>query len=367
MIAITTQNFAPDIGGMQAYLTGLADALAQKGHTVSVYCDAPRQASARCVPFDREYEMVRFGGPPPWRRWRKARAVARRILSGAVSAVVADSWKSIEYLPHGTKSHTRIVCLAHGAEFLVQPQSAKGRRIGSALAKADLVAANSRFTAELVRPFLKRSADLAVVMPGVNAPLGAAAEYRTKQADSQRLISIARLDPYKGIDAVLRVLPQLRKAFPQLRYDIIGDGKDRERLIAMQRDLGIADIVRFHGRASEQQKSELLNDACLFVLPNRDESGEVEGFGLVFAEASAFGLPCIGGNSGGVSDAIVDGKTGLLVDGCREDEIEAALRRLLTDHGLAEAMARAAHARFWAEFAWPAAIGRFEKVLRLAQ
>jgi phosphatidylinositol alpha-1,6-mannosyltransferase len=98
-------------------------------------------------------------------------------------------------------------------------------------------------------------------------------------------------------------------------------------------------------------------------MPNRREPGSVEGFGIVFLEASAFGLPSIAGADGGTGDAVLDGRTGLVVDAEAERNVVDALNQLLRDRATLETMGRAAHFRFWHEFAWEAAIKRFEDAL----
>ena len=363
MILITTQNFLPDIGGIQIYLTGLADALAKRGHNLSIFCDAHRDSE----PFDKKkpYEIVRFAGPKPWQRWRKGQAVARRLRRGGVRAVIADSWKSLERLPASVLGNTSVICIAHGAEFLVPADSPKWRRIARVLAKANIVAANSDFTGELVRPFLSAKNSLRVVLPGVYPPYGASPDAPVRPAHAEpRILTIARFDSYKGIDTVLQAIAKLRSDRPNIRYDIVGDGDDRERLAKLADDLGLKDIVRFWGRVSEETKAELLRGADVFALPNRREPGEVEGFGIVFVEAGAFALPSVAGKDGGTASAVIDGHTGLMVDGDDPGAVVAALSRLLGDNALAGELGFAAYHRFWSEFAWDAAIARFEALLQ---
>jgi len=364
MIVISTQNFAPDLGGMQAYLTGLADSLFAKGHDIAVYADTHRQKHPRGVQFDPPYRLNRFGGSAPLRRWLKAQAVWRLIKSGAVEALFADSWKSIEHLPDDVGFYTKVICLAHGAELLVRTNSHKAKRLSHALSKATLVAANSHYTASLVAKFVPDHSKIRTVWPGVAAPKESSNSSLSKAHCNNRLITIARLDSYKGIDRVLMALPSLRRTFPSITYDVVGQGRDLERLLSLQNELELNDCVVFHGLVSDTRKAELLRTADVFVLPNRDEPGEVEGFGIVFCEAAALSLPSVGGISGGVSDAIIDRETGLLVDGTSVVEVEVALRQLLSDPQRALALGSEGHRRFWSQMHWPVAIARFEALLQ---
>ena len=366
MIVISTQNFFPDVGGMQAYLTGLADALATRGHDIVVYCDADGIGGSADFDADRRYPIIRFRGPRPWRRHSKARSVSRRIGSGGVDILIADSWKSVELLSTSRLSATKVFCLAHGAELFAKYASAKEHRIKSAFAKSDVVASNSHCTAKLAMRFLPAMTKSLVVLPGVIRPFGSEATWRSPpQRKQKRLLTIARLDPYKGIDIVLQAIGMLRHTHPDLSYDVVGDGQDRHRLPELARELGVADRVTFHGRTSEEKKAALMAAADVFVLPNRSEPGEIEGFGIVFVEAGAFGLPSIAGRDGGTSDAVIDGETGLIVDGEDVSSVQHALDQLLDDPSMAEKMGRAGHARFWSEFEWSQAVGRFEKALEI--
>ena len=366
MILFATQNFLPAIGGTQLYVTGLADALAARGHAIEVYCDAASRGAAAEIDNARNYAIRRFGGFRPLLRRRKAHAVAQRIAAGDVAALITDTWKSLEYFPAQSLSKVRVLCLAHGSEFLAPPGSGKERRMIASLANADIVAANSQFTGDLVKPFLRGKTGVKVIWPGVDPPKGASRNFTRKEQDAEpRLLTIARLEPRKGIDTVLRALPALAQQFPRISYDVIGKGEDHQRLLLLANDMKLGSRVRFHGYISEQQKAELLARADILLLPNRREPGSVEGFGIVFLEAAAFGTPSIAGADGGTADAVLDGQAGLIVDGADEVAVRDAITRLLVDRETRRAMGEAAHRRFWNEFAWDAAIVRFEDALQI--
>ncbi|MGB8365688.1 MAG: glycosyltransferase family 4 protein [Rhizomicrobium sp.] len=364
MIVVTTQCFQPDVGGIEAYVTGLADALTRRGHRICVYCDATNAKAAHEFDGARSYSINRFGGPRPWRRRRKARMITGRIRLGGVRIVIADSWKSLELLSPDVLTGTRVICLAHGAELLAARGSSKEAKIIKSFGKATLVAANSQFTANLVRPLISGKTKVRVVLPGVETPLGAPRELPSRtRPPGRRLLTIARFEPYKGVDTVLRSLSALQESYPDMVYDVVGDGRDRNRLISLAHSLGVTNRVCFHGKISDRQKADLLSRADVFVLPNRHEPGEVEGFGIVFAEAAAFGLPAIAGRDGGTGDAVTDGKTGLIVDGADTAAVQNALTTLLDNPEIAREMGYAGYNRFWSEFVWDTAITRFEAAL----
>jgi len=365
MILFTTQNFLPDIGGQQAYVTGLADALAARGHALHVLADAAIAPGSKAVDSARAYPIARFGGPRPWRRFRKGLVLNATLDRGGVRAVVADSWKSLEHLRR--RPDIPVLCLCHGSEFLAADDTKK-RRIARALAKASMAAANSRYTAELVRRVAGTGTEVCVLLPGVEPAETAARVHARKAANAEpRLLTIARLEPRKGVDAVLKALPVLVGAFPGLVYDVAGDGADRARLARLAEALGVASAVRFHGNVGAEKKATLLAGTDLFVLPNRREPDSVEGFGLVFLEAAAFGVPSLAGADGGAVDAVRHGETGSVVSGADERAVCDAIGELLANPDRLREMGKAAHARFWGEFAWDAAVARFEAALGLAE
>src|SRR5207248_11117209 len=123
-------------------------------------------------------------------------------------------------------------------------------------------------------------------------------------------------------------------------------------------EAGLDDCVRFLGRVGDEDLVPLMQAADVFVHPNRElENGDVEGFGIVFLEANACGVPVIGGRSGGTPDAVQDGVTGFLVDPNDVDEIAGRVTLLLENRGLRERMGSAG--REWAAgFTWDAAAAK---------
>jgi phosphatidylinositol alpha-1,6-mannosyltransferase len=145
-----------------------------------------------------------------------------------------------------------------------------------------------------------------------------------------------------------------------VRYLIVGEGAERGRLETLAAQLEIGDRVYFLGEVNDETKWALYQLCDLFVMPNRLLSGnEWEGFGIVFLEAAFAGKPSIGGNNGGVPDAILHEKTGLLIDPEKSGELTSALNRLLSDELLRSNMGKAAQVRVLEEFQWNRNISEF--------
>jgi glycosyltransferase involved in cell wall biosynthesis len=141
------------------------------------------------------------------------------------------------------------------------------------------------------------------------------------------LMTLGRLAPeeqYKGFDEIMELLPVLSEQIPHIVYLIVGDGKDRARLEAKAQALGVGDRVVFTGFISEAEKADHYRLADVFVMPGRGE-----GFGFVFLEALACGIPVVGSKLDGSREALRDGALGILVDPRRPDDIQAGILQAL--------------------------------------
>ncbi len=174
-----------------------------------------------------------------------------------------------------------------------------------------------------------------VVHNGVNpatfrkTTVSRAEEERYRPKGERLLLTVTRLYPYKGVDRMLEALPAIAQAVPEVKYLIVGEGPDLPRLEGLAARLGLQDRVAFLGRRTVAEIVALYNLADLFVLLTREEPPDVEGFGLVFLEAAACGLPSLGGRSGGIPEAIEEEQTGWLVDPRDPRAIAATIVELL--------------------------------------
>jgi phosphatidylinositol alpha-1,6-mannosyltransferase len=369
VILLLTQNFPPDPGGIENLMGDLARQLAAHGQEVLVLADHIRGKGLSEPAWPSGLQLRRFGGPRPVRRLWKAMAARRALARLPIKGVIADSWKSLELLP---RPGVPTIVLAHGMEFPADASARKGRRIGSALGKADAVAANSAFTAALARPFLKgQGPALEVIHPPVAQqpapdPQAQAEVARLRGGEGPLLLTLARIEPRKGIDAVIRALPAMVARHPGLRYVVAGGGGDLPRLRTLARETGVEERIHFLGRVSDGLKAALYAGADLLVMPVRREGNSVEGFGLVYLEAAWYGLPALAGRDGGSAEAVADGETGLVCDGADPAQVSAALARLLDDPALRRRLGAAAACRVRADFQWDAVLPRYLALLGLS-
>jgi len=160
-----------------------------------------------------------------------------------------------------------------------------------------------------------------------------------------RVVVLSRLVPHKQIEDALDAVAELRRRIPDVHLEILGSGWWEQRLVDHAALLNISDAVTFHGHVDDNTKHELLQRCWVHVLPSRKE-----GWGVAVTEAAQHAVPTIGyRSSGGLTDSIVDGVTGLLVDD--HEELVGDLERLLTDDVLRDQLGAKAQARC-GEFSW---------------
>lgn len=178
-----------------------------------------------------------------------------------------------------------------------------------------------------------------------------------------RVVVLSRLVPHKQIEDALEAVAALRRrnpGLPGLHLDIVGGGWWRQRLVDHAQRLGMADAVTFHGHVDDMTKHHVLQSSWVAVLPSRKE-----GWGLAVIEAAQHAVPTIGyRSSGGLSDSIVDGVTGILVDS--RAELEDRLERLLSDPVLRDQLGAKAQTRS-GEFSWAQSAQAMRTVLEAVQ
>jgi phosphatidylinositol alpha-1,6-mannosyltransferase len=257
---------------------------------------------------------------------------------------------------------------AHGLEVCFPFYGSLSRWRREDFCGAKEIIANSRGTAELVKSLFGNDNPIRIVNPGVGsmpdhqiiAREATKLKGELNLPDENLLLSVARLVPRKGIDVVLRSVKELKPEYPDLHYLVVGDGPERTNLYRLAMDLGIEESVKFLGEVDEKTKWAMYGLCDVFIMPNRLMNGtNWEGFGIVFLEAALLSKPSIGGNNGGVPDAIEHGITGLLVDPENQKEVTLALARLLRDPKLRQGMGRAGEERARTRFNWKSIVADF--------
>jgi len=246
--------------------------------------------------------------------------------------------------------------------------------------RAELLLPVSRFTAERVakvngippgRMRLLYNAipeDFALQLMAPNGRNGAAAGSGRKGKHILSVGTVSRESAYKGYDTVIRALPEVLRAVPNVRYVVVGAGDDIGRLKRLARETGVGEQVEFTGGISDAELAALYRACEVFALPSRMEppngkGWQGEGFGRVYVEAALAGKPVVGSRGGGAAEAVLHGKTGLLVDPESPGDVAGSLIRLLGDEELAGSLGR--EGRRWAlhTFTVPVVCRALEKML----
>ncbi len=274
--------------------------------------------------------------------WRQARGGRRLIIFGHYSAAVTAAWV---LKPVGV----RYVILAHGHDVLSELARPAGRWVKYHLRGAEWVGVNSSWLTEQLNQLGVPRSRLIKTHPAVADDEGDSPASATGEL---RVLTIARLVPRKNIAVILQALSGLKNEWPDLRYDIVGEGSEREILQTVSQTLGLQKNIIWHGRADEMIRQRLLREASIFVLaPSiRDRGADVEGLGAVYLEAGAAGLPIIASPTGGIPDIVIDGSTGILVDPTSVASVSAALKKLLQSAELRQKYGTAARALVNQEF-----------------
>ena len=222
------------------------------------------------------------------------------------------------------------------------------------------MSAGSYPAAEARRAVPDLTAPLVEIPPGVDpgaiVPLKAAERRAARAAlglpvQGPLLSSVSRLVPRKGMDVLIEAANRLAPSYPDLVVAIAGDGRELGHLRRLAEQSPVT--VEVLGRVSQEDRAALLGAADVFVMAcrNRWLGLEQEGFGIVFLEAAAAGVPQVAGDSGGASEAVVDGETGLVVaDPGDPGAVAQALRSLLADPNRRRRMGRAARSRVQESF-----------------
>jgi len=254
----------------------------------------------------------------------------------------------------------KIIALTHGHEVWwakIFPFNLAMRRIGSAV---DHLTYLGEFTRNAIAQSLtQRSADAMVkIAPGIDTshfipqPDSMQKRITLGLEDKKIIISVGRLVHRKGQDKLIEAMPAVLQKVPNAHLLLVGEGPYRSHLEKLAKKLSVQENVTFAGRILYDKLPSYLSAADLFAMPSRSRffGLEVEGLGIVYLEASACGIPVVAGNSGGAPDAVLEGVTGLCVDGTDVNCIAQAVIEICSDAKRASNMGSAG--RNWVVDQW---------------
>ncbi|HJO80506.1 MAG: glycosyltransferase family 4 protein [Acidimicrobiales bacterium] len=354
---LVTNDFPPKVGGIQSYLWELWRRLPSGDFTVHTtpYSGADEFDVAQEFKVTRSQEP--FLLPHPW----LPRRVERLSRQAGADLVIWDPAIPVGLSALSTDRPYAVVL--HGAEVTIPGRLPATRALlGRILRGASLVICAGQYVANEAERAARCSLPTLIVPPGVDierfSPLDQAERdsVRTElglPTDAPVVVGVSRLVPRKGMDTLIRAAGRLRLRFPDLVVAIAGSGRDRRRLTGLVEHTGAP--VRLLGRVPDRLLGCVYGIGDVFAMPCRSRwSGlEQEGFGIVFLEAAACGVPQVAGDSGGAAEAVEHGKTGLVVQRPESDkEVADSVAQLLEDDQVRERMGLESRRRAVSEFSY---------------
>ena len=354
---LVTNDFPPKVGGIQSYLWELWRRLPAEDIAVHTtpHAGAPVFDADQAFVVTRSREPVLLPTPTVVRRVRN---LAER--QGAELVV----WDPALPVGHaGRRVGRPYAVVLHGSEVTVPGRLPVARSmLARVLRGASLVICAGNYPAGEAERAAGCTLPTVVVPPGVDTdrfrPLDEAERASVRRelglpVDAPLVVSVSRLVPRKGMDTLIRAAARLGRTEPDLVVAIAGSGRDRRRLEGLVASTGAP--VRLLGRVPEELLPGLYGAGDVFAMLCRSRWGglEQEGFGIVFLEAAAAGVPQVAGESGGAAEAVAHEKTGLVVG--RPDAVEQVARTLsdlLGDGERRAEMGREARRRAEAEFSY---------------
>ncbi len=370
-VLIVTNDFPPRAGGIQSFVHALAVRLPEG--SVTVYAPAWEGAAGfdAAQPFPVERHPTSLMLPVPSVARRAARLLGRdgcdTVLFGAAAplGLLAPSLRRA-----GAR---RLVAITHGHEagWAALPGARNLlRRIGDSVDTVTYLGEYTRVRlARALSP--EAAARMTRLAPGVDSEAfrpgagGAAVRDRLGLASRPVVICVSRLVPRKGQDTLIRAWPEVRATVPDAVLLLVGGGPYAGRLRRLAHGLGVGGSVIFTGPVPWPELPAYYDAGDVFAMPcrTRRHGLDVEGLGIVYLEASATGLPVIGGDSGNAPDAIRAGETGYVVSGRSPAEVAGRLVHLLTDAAGARAMGEKGMAWIDQEWRWDLVAQRLQQIL----
>lgn len=331
---IISLEFPPQIGGIATYVHDLANSLDPNSTIVL----APPMKESEDWDAVQRYRIIRHDFFYPkfiWPRWLKLLRLVKQIVRSEgiellmvhhilpVGTVALHSLKSLK-VPY--------IVFSHGTDMVMASQKKRKKKLASLIGRKSLqVIANSEnLKMRILERFPEIASQTSVVYPCPDADF--LVPPPQEELDSLRhiyalegkqvILTVSRFAEGKGFPHLLRVMPEILQRVPHLVWMIVGDGEAYKRNEILQeiQTRNLQNIVRFVGVVPHHELKKFYYLSNLFVLLTHPDNGLEEGLGLVFLEASATARPVVAGQSGGVSEAVLNGKTGLVLDVLQEPQ-----------------------------------------------
>ena len=377
MVATTlfiTNDFGPRAGGIETFVHGLIERLPRG--SVVVYTSAQSDSEK----FDAKWltdfgvEVIRDRSkillPTP----RVIKACQTIVKSRNLTRVAFGAAAPLGIMARAMRSAgaEKIVALTHGHEVWwakVPPFSFAIKFMSQSIDAITYLGDYTR--GEISKAISKSDVNkLVQIAPGIDVDHFVPTDSSELRAqlgltDKSVIISVGRLVHRKGQDKLISALPAIRSAVPNVHLVLVGVGPHQNYLENLVAKLNLTDCVTFIGRINYSELPKYICVGDIFAMPSRSRffGLEVEGLGIVYLEASACGLPVVGGKSGGAPDAVLVGETGVVVDGTDTSEIASACIDLLNNPELCALMGATGRAWIIENWRWEIWATRYAELL----
>ncbi|MFC0877970.1 glycosyltransferase family 4 protein [Saccharicrinis sp. FJH2] len=365
-ITICSEDFPPVVGGIAQWAKGIADGLSEQNTKVNVHC---RHFDNYPPEFEKDFGYrVSYHKRKDWKRkrtfyWKSI--LSEQIASGDVpDFCIATTWNASRGLTGICKRNgIKLITIAHGLEVTRKMPFLKKIWLRYTFNQCFKVIAVSEFTRKkIAENFGTPSSKLAVLPNGVDynyfKPDNNTAYLRERYGlDGKKIImTLARVNPRKGHDVVIKAISKIKDNLGEVVYLVSGPYNENymSELKQQVSDLGLEDHVYFSGYVENSEMVDHYNLCDIYVMQSRYLDGDSEGFGITFLEANACEKPVIGGNSGGVPDAIEEGYSGFLVESEDAETLSHKLLYLLNNEDKAVQMGKNGRKRVIKTYNWSA-------------
>lgn len=356
-LLLLTLDFPTRTGGVARYLVALASVFKDDIRVIAV----PEE---RCEAFDAtapfEISRQELLYKIFWPRWLKSVHLLFKEAQKYETVIVSH------LLPLGAAAwlakfftNRPYIVVVHGLDVSMTLLSPRKRWLaGKVLRGAKVVVTNSNALSEEIKKDFGVK-ETVVIYPSLKNRRPHIESDRSLNAENFILLTVSRLVPRKGHIRVLKAIADLQNQIPSIRYRILGDGPALGDIIRIANELGVYDLVRLSGHVTDTEIAEAYDEADVFVMPTIADQIDREGFGTVYLEAAAHGLPSIASKLPGVDEAVLDGQTGLLVPDGDIKALQEAILRLWKNPEEGRLLGLAGQKRAFEEFV---AEKQFEKL-----
>jgi phosphatidylinositol alpha-1,6-mannosyltransferase len=324
---IVTQTYPPRTGGMQNVMHAITTKLSSINET-HVFPDHYFKLKIS----NSKIHIHNNFSPKLLRPFIKKKLVSNIYKDEDI--IICDSWKSLNAVPYKAK---KIIVFAHGQEFLSIQK--KKKRIKYNLNRVNSIVCSSSYTSKLISQLNLTNVPKVVIPPTYS--LNTISNYKknvNKKTDKVSLLTISRLEERKGIIPVLKSLSEMNNNDELMPFfwNICGEGLQANEIKEAIKNLNLSNNAQLVGKVTGNEKQSFLEEADLFIMPSYKVNDSIEGFGISYIEAAAYGVPSIAGIDGGVRDAVIDSETGWCVNPLDKSALSKTLQNAINNKDIRE-------------------------------